>query len=58
MILTLRGPEKYVTKIFTNEKEKWTNKGNNKHDAADSLFHNTRSHTQCTKFQNPSCSSS
>ena len=33
-------------------KKKWTNKGNDKHEAADSLFHNT-----ChTHFQNPRCS--
>ena len=29
------------------EKEKWTNKENVKHEDADSVLHNTTSHTQC-----------
>ena len=33
-------------KSFTGEKEKWTNKGNDKQQHADSLLHNTTSHTQ------------
>ena len=41
--------------ILIREKEKWTNKGNDKHEKADSLLHNTISHT---KFQNPKSSSS
>ena len=40
-------PEKSSTKNFTGEKEKWTNKGNVKHEDADSVLHNTTSHTQC-----------
>ena len=31
---------------FIGEKEKWTNKGNDKHEDIDSLLHNTKSHTQ------------
>ena len=34
-------------KNFIKEKEKWTNKENDKHKDADSLLHNTSSHTQC-----------
>ena len=30
-----------MTENSTGEKEKWTNKGKNKHDEADSLLHNT-----------------
>ena len=40
-------PEKSLTKNFIGEKEKWTNKGNDKHEDADSVLHNTASHTQC-----------
>ena len=40
--------EKCVTKYFIWEKEKkWTNKGYAKHVNAESLLHNTSSHTQC-----------
>ena len=39
-------PEKSVTKYFIGEKEKWANEGNDKHEDADSLLHNTSSHTQ------------
>ena len=38
--------ENSVTKCFIGEKEKWTNKGNDKQQHADSLLHNTTSHTQ------------
>ena len=44
--LTLIEAEKSVTEIFTGEKEKWTNKENDKQEEADSLLHNTRSYTQ------------
>ena len=30
-----------MTKICIGEKEKWTNKGNDQHEGADSLLHNT-----------------
>ena len=40
-------PEKSLTNTFTGEEEKWTNKGNAKHEDADSLLHDTPSHTQC-----------
>ena len=30
-------PEKRLTKNFIGEKEKWTNKGNDKHEDADSV---------------------
>ena len=36
---------KFVTKNFTGEKEKWTNKGNDKPEEAESLLHDTSSHT-------------
>ena len=32
--------------MFTGEKEKWTNKGNDKQEETDSLLYNTTSHTQ------------
>ena len=53
--LAVIGAENSVTKCFIGEKEKWTNKGNDKQQHADSLLHNTTSHTKhfCTKFQNP-----
>ena len=35
-----------VMKSFIGEKEKWTNKGNVKQQPADSILHNTTSHTQ------------
>ena len=34
-----------MTKNFTGEKEKWTNKGKDKHEDADSLLHDTSSLT-------------
>ena len=39
--------EKFLTKTFFGEKEKWTNKGNEKHEDADFLLHDTTCHTQC-----------
>ena len=36
-----------LTSNFIGEKEKWTNKGNDKQEDADSVLHNTTSHTQC-----------
>ena len=44
--LAVTGAENSVTKSFIGEKEKWTNKGNDKQQHADSLLHNTASHTQ------------
>ena len=44
--LAVIGSENSVTKSFIGEKEKWTNKGNDKQQHADSLFYNTTSHTQ------------
>ena len=38
--------ENSETKSSIGEKEKWTNKGNDKQQKADSLLHNTTSHTQ------------
>ena len=38
--------ENSLTKSFIGEKEKWTNKGNDKQQHADSLLHNTTSNTQ------------
>ena len=40
------GAESFTTKSFIGEKEKWTNKRNDKQQNADSLLHNTTSHTQ------------
>ena len=40
------GAEKSVTENLIGKKEKWTNKGNDKQQEADSLLHNTSSHTQ------------
>ena len=52
-------PEKSLTKNFIGEKEKWTNKGNDKHEDADSVLHNTTSHIQCLyQISNHRCSSS
>ena len=45
--LALIGSEKSVTKSFIGEKEKWMNIGNDKLEHADSLLHDTNSHTQC-----------
>ena len=39
--------ERSVTEISIREKEKWTNKGTDKRDMADSFLHNTTYHTQC-----------
>ena len=44
--LAIIGAENSVTKSINGEKEKWTNKGNDKQQHADSLFYNTTSHTQ------------
>ena len=44
--LALKEAEKSVTENLLGEKEKWTNKENDKQHRADSLLHNTRSHTQ------------
>ena len=44
--LALIEAEKSVTEIFIGEKEKWTNKGNDKQEEADSLLYNTTSYTQ------------
>ena len=38
--------ENSVTKSFIGEKEKWTNKGNDKQQHADSLLHNTTSQSK------------
>ena len=43
--LAVIGAENSVTKSFIGEKEKWTYNGNDKQHA-DSLLHNTTSHTQ------------
>ena len=44
--LAVIGAENSVTKSFIAEKEKWTNKGNDKQQHDDSLLHNTTSYTQ------------
>ena len=44
--LVVIGAENSVTKGFIGEKEKWINKRNDKQQHADSLLHNTTSHTQ------------
>ena len=45
--LALIESEKYVTEnLLGDQKKKWTNKGNDKQQHADSLLHNTTSHTQ------------
>ena len=44
--LVLIEAEKSVIENLIGEKEKWTNKGNGKHQEADSLLHNATSHTQ------------
>ena len=45
--LALIEAEKYVTEnLLGDQKKKWTNKGNDKQQHADSLLHNTTSHTQ------------
>ena len=40
------GAEKSVTNIFIEEKEKWTNEGNETYEDADYLLLNTTRHTQ------------
>ena len=44
--LALIEAKKFVTENLLGEKENWTNKENDKPQHADSLLHNTRSHTQ------------
>ena len=44
--LALIEAENFVTENLLGEKEKWTNKGNDKLQHAESLLHNTRSHNQ------------
>ena len=44
--LALIEDEKFVTENLLGEKEKWTNKGNDKQQHAGSLLQNTTSHTQ------------
>ena len=39
--------EKSLMKYFIGEKEKMTNKGNDKHEDADSFLHDTRDCAQC-----------
>ena len=40
-------PKKSLTEILLERKKKWTNKENDKQEEADSLLHDTTSHTQC-----------
>ena len=44
--LVLTESKKFVTENLFGDKEKWTNKGNDKQQHADSLLHDTTSHTQ------------
>ena len=44
--LAVIGAENSVAKSFIGEKEKWTNKRNDKQQHADSILPNTRSYTQ------------
>ena len=44
--LVLIEAKNFVTENLLGEKKKWTNKGNDKQQNADSLFHNTTSHIQ------------
>ena len=44
--LALIEAKKFVTENLLGDKEKWTNKGNGKQQHADSLLHDTTSHTQ------------
>ena len=39
--------EKSLKKNVIGEKEKWTNKGNDKHEDANSVLHDTSNCTQC-----------
>ena len=45
--LALIGAEKLLRTILLERKKKWTNKGNDKHEDADSVLHITTNHTQC-----------
>ena len=49
-ILALLGAEKSVTKKFIGEKEKMTNKGNDKHEDADYLLHDTQCLYEISKY--------
>ena len=49
--------EKSLIKYFIVEKEKWTNKGNDEHEDADSFIHDVVVPNVCTKCLNPRCSS-
>ena len=40
-------PEKFLTKHFIREKEKWKNNGTDKHEDAGSFFHDTKGRIQC-----------
>ena len=44
--LALIGAKISMTEIFIGERGKWTNKRNDNQEEADSLLHNTISHTQ------------
>ena len=44
--LAVIGAANTVIKSFIREKEKWTNKGNDEQQHADSLLHNITSHIQ------------
>ena len=51
------GVENSVTEIFIGEKEKWTNKGNDKQEEADSLYTIQQvTPNICTKLHNSRCS--
>ena len=56
--LALIEAKKFVTENLLGEKEKWTNKGNDMQQHADSLLKQQVIHNICTKFQNPRHSSS
>ena len=57
--LAIIGADKSVMKNLIGKNEKCINRGNDKHDDANSFLHITTCHTQCcTKLQNPRCSSS
>ena len=45
-VCTKKEAEKSVVENFVREKEKWTNKGTDKHYVADSLIHSTTVHYQ------------
>ena len=44
--LALIEAKKFVTENLLGDKEKWINKGNDKQQHAESLLHDTTSHTQ------------